>query len=42
MAHQSDRGITVHKWKDKRYVLMLSTKQSDSMIEISNKFGLTV
>lgn len=42
MAHQSDRGITVHKWKDKRYDLMLSTKQSDSMIEISNKFGLTV
>lgn len=42
IAQQSDHGITVLKWKDKRDVLMLSTKHSDSMIETRNKFGQTI
>ncbi|KAE9528590.1 hypothetical protein AGLY_012165 [Aphis glycines] len=41
IAQQSDRGIVVLKWKDKRDVLMLSTKHSDTMIETINKRGQT-
>lgn len=38
IAQQSDRGIVVLKWKDKRDV---STKHSDTMIETRNKRGQT-
>jgi len=41
IAQQCDRGIVVLKWKDKRDVLMLSTKHSDIMIETINKRGQT-
>jgi len=42
IAQQSDRGIVVLKWKDKRDVLVLSTKHKDTMIQTQNKFGQNI
>lgn len=41
IAKENRKGITVLSWRDKRYVLMLSTKHSDSQIEVRNRRGLT-
>jgi len=42
IAQQSDRGIVVMKWKDKRDVLVLSTKHKDTMVQTQNKFGQNI
>ena len=34
VARENGNGITVLSWRDKRYVLMLSTKHSDSTVEV--------
>lgn len=38
-SSQNDNNIVVLKWKDKREVLMLSTKHKDNMVETTNKRG---
>lgn len=42
IAKQCNKGITVLKWKDKREVLMISTKHSDAQSTIINKRGKEV
>jgi len=42
IAQQSDRGIVVMKWEDKRDVLVLSTKYKDTMVQTQNKFGQNI
>lgn len=37
MAMENEDGITILKWKDKRDVMMLSTKHSDKMSTITKK-----
>lgn len=37
IARENDNGITVLSWRDKRYVLMLSTKHSNSNVEITKR-----
>lgn len=39
VAQVSNTGIMVLKWKDKRDVLMLSTKHNDNLMHVENKFG---
>lgn len=39
IARENRKGITVLSWRDKRYVLMLSTKHSDSQVEVRNRRG---
>lgn len=38
IARENKKGITVLKWKDKRDVLMLSTKHSAEMTTVHKKF----
>ena len=38
-SSQNDNNIVVMKWKDKRDVLMLSTKHKDNLVETINKRG---
>lgn len=38
IAQQSDYGIVFMKWKDKRDVLVLSTKHKDTIVETQNKY----
>ncbi|XP_071051342.1 piggyBac transposable element-derived protein 4-like [Onthophagus taurus] len=40
-AGENHKGITILSWRDKRYVLMLSTKHSDSQTEVRNRRGQT-
>jgi hypothetical protein len=40
IARENKNGITVLKWKDKRDVLMLSTKHSDKMDQVVKKNGV--
>lgn len=40
IAQENSKGITVMKWKDKRDVLVLSTKHSDEMENITTKKGV--
>lgn len=40
-AMENEDGITIISWRDKRYVLMLSTKHSDSTVEIMKR-GKTI
>lgn len=39
MAKQCNRGVTVLKWKDKRDVLVISTKHKASMVSFINNYG---
>lgn len=39
---ENERGITVLKWKDKRDVLMLSTKHSNEFCTVQKKNGKSV
>lgn len=38
-AQQSDNGVTLCKWRDKRDVLVLSTCHKDSMVEVTRRHG---
>lgn len=38
IAQQSDRGIVVLKWKDKRDVLVFSTKHNDTVVQTQSKY----
>nr|XP_031848018.1 piggyBac transposable element-derived protein 4-like [Nomia melanderi] len=40
IAKENNQGITVLKWKDKRDVLVLSTKHSSVMINVNTKRGV--
>lgn len=37
VARENEKGVTVLKWKDKRDVLMLSTKHSAEMISVTKR-----
>jgi len=37
---ESNTGVVVAKWKDKRDVLFLSTKHEPMMVDLSTKYGL--
>lgn len=39
IAKQCNRGVTVLKWKDKRDVLVISTKHKASMVSFINNYG---
>jgi len=39
-AMESNTGVIVAKWKDKRDVLFLSTKHEPMMVDVSTKYGL--
>lgn len=39
MAQENERGICVMKWRDKRDVLLLSTKHTDSFTEVRSRGG---
>lgn len=40
IAQENSKGITIMKWKDKRDVLVLSTKHSDEMENVTIKTGV--
>lgn len=38
-AQQSNNGVTLLKWKDKRDVMVLRTCHTDSMVEVTRQHG---
>lgn len=38
-SEQSDNGVTLLKWKDKRDVMVLSTCHKDAMVEVTRRHG---
>jgi len=39
IAKQCNKGVTVLKWRDKRDVLVISTKHKASMVSVTNNYG---